>query len=231
MTGPGGSGEHQLPATVPVFPLPEAVFFPRTLLPLHVFEPRYRQMVRDSRTGDRIIAMALLKPGWEPEYYGAPDVYPLGCAGTLEEVVELENDRYNIKLSGVCRVRFLSFESERPYRIARVLPVPENVPPDDAAGVEQAKLGLVGAYALMSTEQSGPPLNRLRDVTSVPLQVLVNTFCSQIDLPVLTKQHLLGLDSVLERCLSLTELILRECGQLREDSEPEESSKDGETVH
>ena len=53
---------------VPVFPLPNAVLFPRTVLPLHIFEPRYRAMVSDADAGDGMIAIALLEPGFEKDY-------------------------------------------------------------------------------------------------------------------------------------------------------------------
>src|SRR5262245_15723445 len=65
--------------TVPVFPLPDLVFFPHASLPLHIFEPRYREMTDDALKGDRLIAMALLKPGWERGYDGSPDIFPLAC--------------------------------------------------------------------------------------------------------------------------------------------------------
>ena len=225
-----------LPESIPVFPLPETVFFPRTVLPLHVFEERYRKMVKDAMSGDRLIAVALLKPDWEPEYYESPEVYPLACAGVMDEVVELPDHRYNIKLSGVCRVRIESFEREKPYRVARVTVVPERVPDDEARGVEEAKLGLIGAWALMAGEEAGQSASVLRNATEVPLQLLVNTFCGQIDLSVDQKQRLLAIDDVLERGLVLTDLILKESERLRrerlEESELDGEGGDGdETVH
>ena len=227
------SGDLPLPETVPVFPLPEAVFFPRTVLPLHIFEPRYCAMVRDAQAGNRIIAMALLKPGWEPEYYAAPEVHGLGCAGLMDEVVRLPANRYDIKLSGIARVRFEAFERERPYRVARIHPVPETVPPEDAGSVKEAKLGLVGAFALMMDEETGRPVAAFREVTDIPLQLLVNTFCAQVDLPVATKQQLLRMDDVLERGLVLTDLILRESDRRRRNREADDSRDrdDDETVH
>ena len=68
---PYGSDPEQLrnfTGHVPLFPLPDAVLFPNALLPLMIFEPRYRQMVADALAGDGLIAMALLKPGWEDSY-------------------------------------------------------------------------------------------------------------------------------------------------------------------
>ena len=72
-----------LPPTIPLFPLPNVVLFPSVFLPLHIFEPRYREMVGDALTGDRIIGMVLLRPGWEADYEGRPPIYPVGCAGLI----------------------------------------------------------------------------------------------------------------------------------------------------
>ena len=64
---------------VPVFPLPTVVLFPHAVVPLHIFELRYRTMVRDALSGERVIALALLKPGWEREYHASPEFHALGC--------------------------------------------------------------------------------------------------------------------------------------------------------
>src|SRR5215472_12128973 len=72
------SGPFPIPATIPVFPLPNVVLFPKTYLPLHIFEPRYRQMVDDTVMGGQCIGMALLKEGWESDYYGNPPVFAMG---------------------------------------------------------------------------------------------------------------------------------------------------------
>ena len=65
---------------LPLFPLPNIVFFPHTRLPLHVFEPRYRQLVQDAVEGDERFGIVLLRPGWETDYFGAPPVYEYGTA-------------------------------------------------------------------------------------------------------------------------------------------------------
>ncbi|MFQ5668961.1 MAG: LON peptidase substrate-binding domain-containing protein [Acidobacteriota bacterium] len=199
-----------LPRSVPVFPLPSVVFFPGTVVPLHVFEPRYRLMVRDARAGSGFIALALLKPGWEPEYYGSPEVHSIGCAGRLLEVVDLPAGRFNIKLTGICRVRFLSFESESPYRVARVHALHERIPDEERADVKEARMGLVGAYALFMAKKTGQPAAGIEGAATAPLQTLVNTLCAQMDLPPPKKQKLLRMDDILERCLVLTEFLAQE---------------------
>ena len=92
---------------LPLFPLPTVVLFPNIFLPLHVFEPRYREMVADALAGDRMIGMVLLRPGWEHEYEGAPPVYPVGCSGVITHFERLSDGRYNIVLRGLARFRIL----------------------------------------------------------------------------------------------------------------------------
>ena len=95
------------PDVTPLFPLPDVVFFPKTLLPLHVYEPRYRALAAEALEQGRAICTALLKPGWEADYYGSPEVYPVGCVGRIVHHQKLPDGRYNITLgSGSHSQRF-----------------------------------------------------------------------------------------------------------------------------
>src|SRR5688572_9608200 len=89
-------------------------------MPLHVFEPRYRQMVADARAGNELIGMVLLKPGWEARYHGRPDIFPVGCAGRIEQCEALADGRYNIVLRGLARFAVEDEREGEPYRLARV---------------------------------------------------------------------------------------------------------------
>ena len=114
---------------IPIFPLPDVVLFPHTLLPLHIFEPRYRQMVRDCLAGDRRLAMALLRPGWENDYYGRPPIYPIAGAGEIIQHEELPDGRFNILLRGTMRIGITAeLPSDKPYRAARARPLPDRYP-------------------------------------------------------------------------------------------------------
>ncbi len=70
-------------SSVPLFPLPGVVLFPKAVLPLHIFEDRYKQMTADALAGQRRIAMALLQPGWEKSYYGRPEIERIVCVGKI----------------------------------------------------------------------------------------------------------------------------------------------------
>src|SRR5918995_3498649 len=88
---------------VPIFPLPDVTFFPRTLLPLHVFEARYRAMVIDVLERDRRLAVVKLRPGYEASYEGKPAVHPVAGLGEIVSCERLATGRYNILLQGECR--------------------------------------------------------------------------------------------------------------------------------
>ncbi len=105
---------------IPLFPLATVVFFPNTLLPLHVFEPRYRQMVKDVIDAERIIGMVLLKPGWEKTYEGNPEIYSVAGMGRIVNSEPLDDGRFNILLYGLKRVKIIEIVNELPYRLARV---------------------------------------------------------------------------------------------------------------
>jgi len=105
---------------IPLFPLPTTVFYPNTSLPLHIFEPRYRTMVADTLKGEGKIGMILLKPGWESDYQGTPEIMTIGCVGEITRHSELPEGKYNILLSGLYRFRILHEIKGKPYRQAQV---------------------------------------------------------------------------------------------------------------
>ena len=114
-------------SAVPLFPLPGVVLFPRAVLPLHIFEDRYRAMTADALAGDRLVAMALLKPGWEKSYYGRPAIEPVVCVGRILSHEKLPDGKYNFLLQGVQRARIVreSVDGDKPYRTAQLQPLEE----------------------------------------------------------------------------------------------------------
>lgn len=112
--------EH-VPAWVPVFPLPQVVLFPGAILPLHIFEERYREMVADALASEPVIATGLLKSGFEPDYYTrrAPIHLTLGV-GRIVACEQVQGGNYNLLLRGMARARILEESQEHAYRCARV---------------------------------------------------------------------------------------------------------------
>jgi len=191
----------RLPRRIPIFPLPDAVFFPQMPLPLHVFEPRYREMVQDALAGDRVIGMTLLQPGWEADYEGRPKVFPVGCAGTIDHAEPLADGRYNVVLRGLGRFRILGEQAGRAYRIAEIEPLAEHGT-DDAAALAEARRKALEALGRAAQGSAVVVLQ-----TDLPDEVFVNALCQSLPLTALERQSLLELDSVLGRCRQLTELL------------------------
>jgi Lon protease-like protein len=109
---------------IPIFPLPDVVLFPHTMLPLHIFEPRYRQMVKDCLAGDKRLAMGLLKAGWEKDYYGRPPIHAIAGAGEITQCQELSDGRFNILVRGIMRIGITTeLPPDLPYRVVRAKPL------------------------------------------------------------------------------------------------------------
>lgn len=90
---------------VRMFPIPNLVMFPHVVQPLHIFEERYREMMQDALAGDRLIAMPVLKPGWEPDYASRPPLEPWACLGKVVLHNELPDGCFNLLLMGVARIK------------------------------------------------------------------------------------------------------------------------------
>ncbi len=108
-----------LPDTIPIFPLGGALLLPRSRLPLHIFEPRYLQMIEDAlKTSTRLIGM--VQPNVVPGRDGS-GLHTIGCAGRITQFSETEDGRYMVTLAGISRYRVLKeVEGFTPYRRCEV---------------------------------------------------------------------------------------------------------------
>jgi Lon protease-like protein len=105
---------------VPIFPLPDLALFPNTLLPLHIFEPRYRAMVTDALARDRRLAIVGLKPGYEGDYAGHPAVHEVAGLGRIVKCERMATGRFNLLLKGELRVRIeRELPSDTLYRLVQ----------------------------------------------------------------------------------------------------------------
>jgi Lon protease-like protein len=181
---------------VPVFPLPDLVLFPHVVLPLHIYELRFRTMVRDALSGERVIVLALLKPGWQQDYAGSPEFHDLGCLARVDEVEWLPNDCYDLVVRGLTRVRIGRIEREYPYRAARVELRPQHPFPEDDPLVRLERQALLDACrrlaAALGAEKDAP-------TTELGYEALVNAACVGAPMPPAEKLALLAEDSVIER--------------------------------
>ena len=188
---------------VPVFPLPGIVLFPHVSIPLHIYELRYRTMVRDALSAGRHIALALLKPGWEQDYQDSPEFHEMVCLATIAQVEWLPNDCYNLTLRGVSRARAARIEREFPYRAARLEPLPQHPYPEDDPLVRLERQAVLDAGTRMAAALWGD----LQDPGRLGLEALANTACAFAPMDAASKLELLCEDSVLERGRRIREWI------------------------
>jgi Lon protease-like protein len=114
-------------ASVPLFPLPGVVFLPNTMLPLHVFEPRYRALAEDVVQGNGVVAIPSLAPGWEESYEDDPDLVPVCGIGQVIRHQPMPDGRCNMILLGRGRLRIESdHRTERGYRVGLGVLLPES---------------------------------------------------------------------------------------------------------
>jgi Lon protease-like protein len=142
-------------AALPLFPLPDVVLFPGALLPLHVFEPRYRELTADVLAGKKVMGVPRLRPGYQASYEGRPPVYPVVGAGYVIASEALDDGRYNILLRGVARVHLdEELPPSRAYRLARahVLVDSRSRRPDALEGLRDDLLLLVDRLSMLLPE-------------------------------------------------------------------------------
>jgi Lon protease-like protein len=170
---------------MPLFPLPGVVLFPRAILPLHIFEERYRAMTADALAGQRQIAMALLSPGWESNYQARPAVEPVVCVGTIISHERLPDGRFNLLLRGDMRCRIAreyadATHGQRLYRLARLQPIVESSTLEIDLSHERNRL-----FALLSDPRWAgiPPTAQIR--------ALFRTAMRTVDIADLIAFHLL----------------------------------------
>lgn len=194
-----------LPFTVPIFPLPNVVLFPNVFLPLHIFEPRYRQMVADALAGDRIIGMVTLRPGNDAEYEGNPPVYPIGCSGLITHSEKLDDGRYNIVLRGIEKFSIQNEEAVavgRLYRSAVISPIHETVTGDERMALRAERVRL---QKLLAEHFSGLVETKLPE--AMPDEDLINALAQYLEFDPMERLALLERPGALARCRSIIELV------------------------
>jgi Lon protease-like protein len=180
---------------LPIFPLPNLVFFPETRLPLHIFEPRYRQLVADAVEGENRFGIVLLRSGWEADYFGSPSVHSYGTLGTIEQALPLDDGRYNIIVRGEVRFRIVGEVPSEPYRIARVIAEPQLTRRVEESYAQRQWLAdLSRQYLEYLPDQSAVP-----EIESAALEALTNALIMSLNLEVEEKQRLLEIDDVIAR--------------------------------
>jgi Lon protease-like protein len=186
--------------TAPLFPLPNLVLFPGVMQGLHIFEPRYREMTADALADDRLIALALLRPGWEADYDGRPDIHPVVCLGRIAADQRLEDGRYNLQVRGLVRARIAEeVENGKLYRSARVQLI-SDVPIQSAATDKKLRRRLIRAVpGWCSVPESLANMFQKLLQSNLLLGTVCDILSYALPLPIGTRQELLEIADVEQR--------------------------------
>jgi uncharacterized protein len=200
-----------------LFPLPNLVLFPHVMQPLHVFEPRYRELLEHALADDRLIAMAVLKPGWEKEYEGRPALYSTACLGRVTTHFRLADGTYNVLLLGLQRVRLVrEIKPAHRYREAEVELCEDQYPVSYPAAQQktlQQKLRDALLRILPTLPEAQEQLDHLLG-GDVPLGVLTDVIGYMLDMDVANKQLLLSERDVFRRAEMLLAQLSRAAVEL-----------------
>lgn len=194
---------------IPLFPLPSSVFYPGTPLPLHIFEPRYRQMTTDALEGERKIGMVLLKPDWEATYFDRPELYTIGCVGSIEKEIRHPNGKFNFTLVGLRRFRILKELDGKPYRRAEIKLLEELNEQEIGEEPNVTRDGLIGLYReFISLIPQGNSLKEEPDWNlGDKLSQFIDRFAYRMDLNLEQKQTFLEEQDVFRRAKFLQDFI------------------------
>jgi len=174
----------------PIFPLPDFVLFPKTGHQFRIFEPRYKDMIKDALDSQRLITMALLKPGWEDDYEGDPPIYNVGTLSYLFKSKDLDNGEYNIMLMGLEKVIINEATKIHSYRRGAMTVIQDNVSWSSELEDRDRLVGLFSEFLELSKSN---PKDNLFDNPAINTQMLTNLICSIIPIPIPEQQKLLEL--------------------------------------
>ena len=193
---------------VRLFPLPNLVMFPHVIQALHIFEPRYCEMLSEALESDHLITMAVLEPGWESHYELVPKLSKFVCIGRVVSHTPVGDGRHNILLAGIQRARIIEELTEDvQFRKARV-EIIEDIPMEDPVAQEAARLELLKLFRPALPEDLAQS-DAFSDLLSqhIPLGSLTDVIAYAINFPQAIKQVLLGEHRVQVRYQILAEQL------------------------
>ncbi len=179
---------------VRLFPLPNLVLFPHVIQALHIFEPRYCDLLSEALESDHLITMALLVPGWESQLQGKPNLGNTVCIGRIISHTPTDDGHHNILMAGLQRARIVEeLEVDTSFRQAKVELIPDFIPDDFRASAEEHRKTLLSVFRSMIPHDAANSKTFADLLTQqLPLGILTDIIAYAINLPVTVKQLLLG---------------------------------------
>lgn len=196
---------------VPIFPLPQTVLLPGEPLPLHIFEERYKEMTESAISSKKLIAMAHLKPGWEKDYEGNPEIYDVAGLGKIVIDERLPDGKFNLLLLGLKRIKIKRIVQTRPYRIAEVEILSDRFSQTSSTLLASLESQIVHLTQELLRSERGkeiltqnpiPILENLAD-GALPLGILCDLAAAALSLPPMEKQMMLEETDVVLRAEKL----------------------------
>jgi len=216
-----------VPDVIPIFPLPTVVLLPGEVLPLHIFEPRYVEMVRDSIASHHVIGMVEVMPGFENDLAGSPPVREVGCVGFIASHEELPDGRYMLWLFGLERFRIeAELDAHSQYRQARVRYEPTQESPKRLAEIRPLRQELRSLLPLLVDLDGAAREQFARHMDDASDSQLIALACQILEIPSDRKQAVLEAGSLSDRFLMIYEDLYRHL-----DSNPEIEGPESEQVH
>jgi len=218
------SGTINIPDVIPIFPLPKTVLLPGEVLPLHIFEPRYREMVRDALASHRVIGIVESLPGSLHEDVGLSKVREVGSAGLIAQHEELPDGRFLLWLLGLERFQVEEeLSPETQYRQVRVSYTPVEQSAQRLAGIQPLRQELRTLLpTLVDADENTRQMlaMQMQQVTDTQLIALA---CQILELPSIRKQEILEAESQTRRFLMVYEDVYGHMDENPEDVEVDPS--------
>jgi Lon protease-like protein len=218
-------GVVQLPDVLPIFPLPKTVLLPAEVLPLHIFEPRYRALVRDALASHRLIGMVDVLPGHENEIAGSPPVRPSGCVGIIAHHTSLDDGRFLLWLIGLERFDIrVELEVSTPYRQVQVSYASDTDSGHQLAGILPLRQDLRQVLEDLADVEEEYRMELGDQLQSVTDPQLVAVACQILQVESDRKQAILEASSVAERILMVYQDLYQHLEQRPEIAEVDPST-------
>lgn len=192
---------------VPLFPLPNAVLFPKTPMPLFIFEDKYRTMVREVIAGSGELVIALMREGLEFKQTGISAVHSVACLGKIENYEELEDGKYNIVVVGMHRVRLMRIVEHTPYRMVEVELLEDIESSESSEEITRRQKHLGGLFSEFTELAAGMQPQAMELMPQLDFESLVNMVAMTLNLPIEQKQALLEIDAPSLRCDMLIPIL------------------------
>ena len=200
-----------LPPTLRIFPLAEVVLFPEVMLPLHIFEPRYRTMLRDALADDRLIGMVLARSS---EAQKPGDIYAIGCAGRIVRNEPLEDGRSLVVLRGTVRFRVRrELPLDRPYRVVEAQALYEAPVPAEHMRAWRSELRRRVESYIRALEGEIEHLDTI--FAKQDLERIVNYLCATLPFEIVERQSLLECSTAEQRFRRLCDLVEFKTAEVR----------------